>query len=103
MGVATGTGLHYASGFMTSTLNLESQPGEGIPRSLTDYRAARRKKQQKSAKPSELPKVEMHQPRNGGLKSEYDDWLKQDMVQQSKKGLIPSTILEEDDSSDNGF
>lgn len=71
---------------------------------MTEYRAAMRKKQEKSLRSPALPKIEMHQPIiGGGLKSEYDEWLKQDMAQQSRKGLIPSTILEEDDSSDNGF
>lgn len=104
MGIATGTGLHYGTGFMAAFLNIGRRPDDETRRSLTDYRAARRTRQEKDAKSSGLPKVEMHQPRiGGGLKSEYDEWLKQDKAQQSKRGLIPSTILEEDDSSDNGF
>ena len=38
-----------------------------------------------------------------GMKDEYAEWLKQDISQQRKKGLIPTTILEEDDSSEDAF
>ena len=100
----TGTGLHYGTGLIASFLRLERHPEEEGRRSLTEYRAARRKKQERSLRSPALQKIEMHQPRiGGGLKTEYDEWLRQDKTQQSKKGLIPSTILEEDDSSDNGF
>ena len=102
--MATGIGLHYGTGFMASFLNIERRPEDEMRRSLTGYRATRRTRDERDAKSPELPKVEMNQPRTGGgLKSEYDEWLKQDKAQQSKRGLIPSTILEEDDSSDNGF
>lgn len=48
-----------------------------------------------------LPQVTLSQPKMGGaMKEEYSDWLRQDKGLQGKKGLIPSTILEEDDSSD---
>lgn len=48
-----------------------------------------------------LPQVTLSQPKVGGaMKEEYSDWLRQDKGLQGKKGLIPSTILEEDDSSD---
>ena len=89
---------------MASFLKIERRPDDETRRSLTGYRAARRTRQEIDAKSPELPEVKMHQPRiGGGLKSEYDEWFKQDKAQQSKRGLIPSTILEEDDSSENGF
>lgn len=88
---------------MASILNIESRQ-EVDRRSLEDYRAARQKKKAERSKSSASPNVEMRQPKiGGGLKDEYDEWLKQDISQHSKRGLIPSTILEEDDSSENGF
>lgn len=99
----TGTCLHYASGFMASILNIGSRPEE-TNRSLAEYRAARRRKDEKRAKSPALPKVKMDQPYiGGGLKDEYEEWLKQGINRQSKKGLVPSTILEEDDSSEDGL
>ena len=88
---------------MASILNIESRR-EADGRSLEDYRAARQKKKITRSKSPALPRVEMDQPKIGGvLKDEYDEWLKQDISQHSRRGLIPSTILEEDDSSENGF
>ena len=88
---------------MASILNIEGRSEESR-RGLWEYRAARRRNEKKKARSSTRPEHEKHQPKiGGGLKDQYDEWLKQDVMQQKKKGLIPNTILEEDDSSDNGF
>lgn len=88
---------------MASILNIEGR-SEGSRGGLWEYRAARRRTEEKKARSSARPRNEKHQPKaGGGLKDQYDEWLKQDMKQKKKKGLIPSTILEEDDSSENGF
>ena len=88
---------------MASILNIQGRSEESRG-GLWEYRAARRRNEERNPRSSTKPKNEKHQPKiGGGLKDQYDEWLKQDMAQQKKKGLIPSTILEEDDSSDNGF
>ena len=88
---------------MASILNIEGRSEESRG-GLWEYRAARRRNEEKKARSSTRPKFEKHQQKvGGGLKDQYDEWLKKDMTQQKRKGLIPSTILEEDDSSDNGF
>ena len=88
---------------MASVLNIEGRPEESR-RGLWEYRAARRRNEEKKARSSTKPKIEKHQPEvGGGLRDQYDEWLIQDISQQKKKGLIPSTILEEDDSSDKEF
>ena len=88
---------------MAYILNIEGRSEERRG-GLWEYRTASRRNEEKKARSSTRPKLEKHQPKvGGGLKDQYDEWLKQDLTQQKKKGLIPSTILEEDDSSDNGF
>ena len=53
---------------------------------------------------SKLSQIRSNQPIIGGaMKNEYAEWLKQDKSQQRRKGLIPTTILEEDDSSGDAF
>ena len=103
VGVLTGTSLHYASKYVRTTLQIESH-FEKSHRGLAGYRDARRKRVEGRIQPSASVVIKIHQPKiGGGLEDEYDDWLKQDKTRQNRKGAIPSTILEEDDSSDNGF
>jgi hypothetical protein len=101
VGIATGTGLHYASGFIASVLKINIRAEERQARSIAEYRASRQEQLEKEARSPMLPQVTLSQPKMGGaMKEEYSDWLRQDKGLQGKKGLIPSTILEEDDSSD---
>jgi len=101
VGIATGTGLHYASGFIASVLKINIRAEERQARSIAEYRASRQEQLEKEARSPMLPQVTLSQPKVGGaMKEEYRDWLRQDKGLQGKKGLIPSTILEEDDSSD---
>jgi len=101
VGLVTGTGLHYASGFIASVLKIDSRAEERQARSIAEYRARRQEQLEKEARSPMLPQVALSQPQVGGaMKEEYHEWLRQDKGLQGKKGLIPSTILEEDDSSD---
>ena len=104
VGILTGTSLHYASGFIASVLKIDSRAEEGQAKSLAEYRAERQEKLENEARSLALPQVALTQPKPGGaMKDEYGDRLKQDKGQQRKKGIIPSTILEEDDSSEDAF
>ena len=104
VGIVTGTGLHYASGFMASVLNIDSRAEERQVRSVAEYRAKRQEKRKKEARSPVLPEIGLSQPKPGGaMREEYSEWLKQNKGVRRKKGVIPSTILEEDDSSEDGF
>ena len=74
-----------------------AQPG----RTLASYRAEKPKKQAAKAKMT-MPLIEATPRVEGALKEEYSDWLRQEKGQ-GKKGLLSTTILEEDDSSEAGF
>ena len=97
-------GLHYVLAFVVYALNIERQPETENQGTLRDHRTARRNKKQRNGKAPGSLGINTHQPQNkGAFEYEYEEWLKQDIVQPSRKGLIPSTILEEDDSSGLGF
>lgn len=84
-------------------LEIDSHAEERQAKSLAEYRMERQKRIEEESHSPALPEISLSQPKIGGaMKDEYADWLKQDKSLQRKKGLIPSTILEEDDSSD-GF
>lgn len=100
IGVATGAALHYSSGFVIAVLKLDQapvQPG----RTLAIYRAEKQKKQAAKVKMTVRPLGAPPQF-DGGLKEEYSDWLRQDKGQ-GKKGLLSTTILEAEDSSEAEF
>ncbi|KAK3169451.1 hypothetical protein OEA41_008834 [Lepraria neglecta] len=103
IGVLTGTSLHYASGFIISVLNLESQREEPRGRTLASFR---RNKQRKM----EDPPLKL-EPKFGGLpmidltpKEEYMEWewSKQGRGK-GRNGLIPPNTILEEDSTEDGF
>ena len=49
-----------------------------------------------------MPRVGMQSRAGGAMTNEYAGWMRQDRAQ-GKRGLISTTILEEDDSSEAGF
>ena len=103
VGTVTGTGLHYASEFIAPLLNIDSRAEERQVRSVAEYRAKRKEKREEARSPV-LPEIRLSQPKpDDAMRKEYSEWLKQNKGARRKKGGIPSTILEEDDSSEDGF
>lgn len=104
----TGTSLHYITGFIASALKIDTRAEERQARSVAEQRAKRQEKREKEeeVRSPALPTVRLSQPgqpiTKDAMKNEYTEWLKQDQGKRRRKGGIPSTILEEDDSSD-GF
>jgi len=101
--VLTGTSLHYASAFLTSIFNLESTHEELRGRSLSSYRAEKQGRSEGDSLP--MAKQRGTLPiADGNLIDEYVSWkgLNKDRGRH-KNGLIPNTILEEEDSTEDGF
>ena len=96
----TGAALHYSSAFVISAFKLDQAPAQ-TGRTLAKYRSEKQKKQVANAKMT-MPLVGTRPRLDGAPREEYSDWFRQDKGQ-GKKGLLSTTILEEDDSSDPGF
>lgn len=103
VGVATGATLHYASAFLTGLMNLESQPEEEPRgRTVASYRARRTDKlQQQKTRPPMIPPIVTSPKIEGAFKDEFAKLRERDT--QPRRSLLTSTILEEDDSSDERF
>lgn len=105
VGVLTGTSLHYASGFLITILKLESQATEQRERTLATYRAEKLEKLEE-AEPLLKLQSEKESETNIDvtLRRELADWTWGKQQQdRRKRGLIPTTILEEEDSSEGGL
>ena len=100
IGVVTGAALHYSSGFVSSVLKLDQAPAQP-GRTLARYRAEKQKKQAAKVRMT-MPLIGAPSKIDGALKEEYSDWLRHGKGQ-GQKGLLSTTILEEDDSSEAGF
>jgi len=100
VGLLTGTALYYCSGFIVATLRLDKLP-EYQGRTLTSYRAEKRAKEARKPR-IHTPKVSAPPRPGGALKDEYAEWLSQDKGE-GNKGLLSTTILEEEDSSEAGL
>ncbi|MCJ1403267.1 hypothetical protein MMC11_006490 [Xylographa trunciseda] len=101
VGILTGAVLHYSINFIVRTLGID-RVTEERGRTLSSYRAEKSERQAQKTRQT-LPKVGLKPMRlDAGLKEDYSDWLKQDKGF-STKGLLSTTILEEEDSSEAGF
>ena len=86
---------------MVRTLGID-RIAEERGRTLSSYRAEKTERQAEKIRQT-LPKIGLKPMRlDTGLKEKYSDWLKQDKGF-GTKGLLSTTILEEDDSSEAGF
>ena len=104
MGALTGTSLHYLSNLIVSVFRLEPEKVEGLEggRSIAEYRA---EQQEHENKEDRFGKVIRHGsiPRNdAAMANELKDW-EWAQGERGRKGLVPNTILEEDDSSEGGL
>jgi len=101
VGICTAAILHYCMTFMVRSLGID-RIAEERGRTLSSYRAEKTERQAEKIRQT-LPKIGLKPTRlDTGLKEEYSDWLKQDKGF-GTKGLLSTTILEEDDSSEAGF
>jgi len=101
VGILTGAILHYSTDFIVRILGIDKVT-EQRGRTLSSYRAEKKERQIKNQRRT-LPKIGLKPMKlDTGLKEEYSDWLKQDKGF-STKGLLSTTILEEEDSSEAGF
>jgi hypothetical protein len=96
IGVITGSVLHLSSTVMMAAMNLQSTnsiEAEGkISQSKADGKRSRRIRKSQSLSENGL----------NDLNKDYREWLDKDRGVKGK-GLVSQTILEEDDSSDDGF
>ena len=89
-----GAVVHYAFFLIVGTLGIDKTVEER-GRTLASYRAEKAEK---------LPRVGLKPMRlDSARRDEYSDWLKQDRGPSRTKGLLSTTILEEEDSSEAGF
>ena len=94
--------VHYAFILIVGSLGID-KTAEERGRTLASYRAEKAEKQAKQARQS-LPRVGLKPMRlQPASRDEYPDWLNQDRGPGRTKGLLSTTILEEEDSSEAGF
>lgn len=92
--------LHLSSSIVLTTLKLDAGTEEH-GRTLASYRAEKQRKQEQKAK-QRMPRVGDYRTTDRSLSGQYTDWLEKDGGQ-GKKGLLSTTILEENDDSDLDF
>jgi len=101
VGICAAATLHYSMTLIVRSLRIDGT-AEERGRTLSSYRAEKTERQAEKMRQT-LPKVGLKPMRlDTGLKEEYSDWLKQDKGF-GTKGLLSTTILEEEDSSEAGF
>lgn len=104
LGVAAGTALHYTSSFLTVLMNLNGQsqePPRG--RTMASYRAGRTGKLQRKVINRPSPGVAASPQLVDTTSTEdFTKFLEQHR-QSGRKNLWSSTILEEDETSDDGL
>ncbi len=104
VGILTGTSLYYISVFIRTLLNLDGHIEEPRGRTAAVYRAEKKEKQKLMTNAVFLP-ISRYTPQASldvSPKEEYVDLLRPDRGRR-KGSLIGTTILEEDDSSEEGF
>lgn len=92
--------IHLSSSIVLSTLKLDAVTEEH-GRTIASYRAEKQSKQEQKAK-QRMPQVGDYRTTDRSLDGQYTDWLEKDGGQ-GKKGLLSTTILEENDDSDLDF
>ncbi|KAI9881353.1 MAG: hypothetical protein M1830_003360 [Pleopsidium flavum] len=93
VGAVTGLVLHLSSSFVATTLSLDAVTEEQ-GRTVASYRAEKQR-----AKLS-IPRIGAQRKIDRSLKTDYADWLGKDKGQ-GRKGLLSTTILEENDDSED--
>ena len=96
MGVCTGALLHYTTDLIGKQLDL-NRPAIESGRTRPSRRVERSRKQTSKGQ-YRMTKLDTHTVLSDGRMDTYADWLKRD-TRLGKRGLLSTTILEEDDSS----
>ena len=89
--------LHLSSSTVLTTLKLDAVT-EQRGRTIASYQAEKQRKQKQKGQ-REMPEVGEYRTTDRYLKSQYTDWLGKDGGQ-GEKGLLSTTILEENDDSE---
>ncbi|MCJ1282999.1 hypothetical protein MMC26_002326 [Xylographa opegraphella] len=101
VGICTAAVLHYSMTFLVRNLGID-RIAEERGRTLSSYRAEKTAREAEKLRQT-LPKVGFKRIRlDSGVKEEYSDWRKPGKGF-GIKGLLSTTILEEEDSSEAGF
>lgn len=99
VGAVTGLILHLSSPVVLTTLRLDAV-SEERGRTIASYRAEKQRKQkQKQQGQQGMAPVGDYRTTDRSLQSQYTDWLEKDGGQ-GKRGLLSTTILEENDDSE---
>lgn len=100
LGALTGTSLHYASAFLTTLFAMDNRHEEPRGRRLSSYRGEKQGSLEKDSAPS----VTQTRMSSSGDGREHSGWKRSNKGRGShRNGLIPNTILEEVDSTDDSF
>ncbi|KAL8835447.1 MAG: hypothetical protein Q9176_006888 [Flavoplaca citrina] len=104
LGVATGTTLHYTSSFLTALMNLDGQPQEPPRgRTMASYRAGTSEKLQRKVIDRPSLGFAASPPLVDTISTEDFTKLLEQHRQSGRKSLWSTTILEEDETSDDGL
>ena len=98
VGIGSAALLHHLTRYVIRALGIDVA-SEERGRTLASYRAEKAEKQAKKAR--HVVQGSLLSPRlDSSFKDEYSEWSKRGL---GTKGLLSTTILEEDDSSEAGF
>ena len=103
IGAGTGLTLHFASNFTTAILGLDHPLEEPRGRSLGSYPTEKQEIRQRDASGNLIRESVEVQSDLPPTKGEMLDWVKREQDRGRNNGMIPNTILEEDDSSEAGL
>ena len=104
VGAVTGLTIHGASKFIIALLRLDHPLEEPRGRTLESSRADKEGKRAKKDPLGQLIRESVEaQNEPVPVKDEMLDWIKREQGRGRNNGMIPNTILEEDDSSESGL
>ena len=101
VGALTGTSLHYISSFMISFFRLEPTSAEEAAegRSIAEYRAEKQDHENNKDPLGKILRNNKLLRNDAAMANELKDW-EWAQGERGRKGLVPNTILEEEDSSE---
>ena len=105
IGAVTGLTIHFASRVISDVLRLSHPSEEPRGRTLQTYRAEKQARKEKQDPLGQLIReTVVAQETLPPVKEDMRDWVKREQDRGRNSGMIPNTILEEDDdSSEAGF
>lgn len=104
VGAVTGLTIYGASKFIIAILRLDHPLDKPRGRTLESYRADKEERRAKRDPLGELIRESVEaQNKSSSAKDEMLDWVKREQGRGRNNGMIPNTILEEDDTSESGL